>query len=130
MSSSPEKSVLIVDESEDSREVLRTILSQRGVRIFEACEERSGLQIARDEHPNVIVFDVDTTAGDFSLCDEIAEQADIDKSSVVLLGSISRWQGESPREVVRKPYHYGPLIRKIEALLAEADAMPAAPKAA
>ena len=122
MPNSPEKSVLIVDESEDSREVLRTILSQRGVQIFEAREERTGLQIARDKHPNVIVLDVDKPSPDFALCDEIAEQADLDQTSVVILGSLSHWKGQSPSEIVRKPYHYGPLIRKIEALLASGDA--------
>ena len=124
------KSVLIVDESDDSREVLRTILSQRGVQIFEAREERSGLQIAKDQHPDVIVLDVDTPASDCALCDEIAEQADIDKASVVLLGTVSSWKGTRPHQIVRKPYHYGPLIRKIEALLADSDFPPVAREAA
>ena len=116
------RSVLIVDESDDSREVLRTILSQRGIQIFEAREQQAGLQIAKAQHPDVLVLDVDTPTGDLVHYDEIAEQAEIDRTSVVLLGKIPQWNGRSPREIVRKPYHYGPLIRKIETLLAEPSA--------
>lgn len=122
MTSSSEQlpgSVLIVDASDDSREVLRTILAKRGVQIFEAREENTGLAIAKTQHPNVIVMDADAPSSDLAVCDELAEQADMDRTSVVLLGSIRRWKGTTPREIVRKPYHFGPLIRKIEALLAE-----------
>ena len=120
-------SVLIVDESDDAREVLRTILARRGVRIFEAREERTGVAIARSQRPSVIVVDVDASPNDLTVCDELAEQADIDRTSVVLLGSIRRWKGTTPREIVRKPYHFGPLIRKIEGLLAESPGAADAP---
>ena len=118
-SDNPNHSVLIVDESDDSREVLRTILGKRGVRTYEAREQHTGLAIARAHRPNVIVVDVDAPTSDLTVCDELAEQADSDRTSVVLLGSIRRWKGSTPREIVRKPYHFGPLIRKIESLLAE-----------
>ena len=122
MSPSREKSVLIVDESEDSREALRAILSRRGVQILEAPEGRAGLAIARDQHPDVIVLDVDEVAADSAVCGEISEQVKSDSTSLVLLGSLSRWSGHAPREIIPKPYHYGPLIRKIEELLAESGA--------
>ena len=122
MTTTPDRTpqrVLIVDASDDSREVLRTILSKRGVQIFEAREEQAGLEIAQRQHPDVIVLDTEGSSSDFDACDKLAEQADSDRASVVLLGNIKRWNGAAPREIVRKPYHYGPLIRKIEALLAE-----------
>ena len=39
-------SVLVVDPSAENREVLRTVLHQRGLRIFEADEATSGLALA------------------------------------------------------------------------------------
>ena len=42
-------SVLIVDRSAESREVLRTLLERRGIRTLETNEAREGLQILRDE---------------------------------------------------------------------------------
>ena len=113
-------SVLIVDQSEDSREVLRTILQTRGVRILEAQEGPAGLAIARDHHPDVIVLDVDDAAAEVDLCEEFAEQADHDRTSLVMIGTLRRWPGRAPSEFISKPYQYGPLIRKIEELLADA----------
>ncbi len=55
-------SVLIVDRSKDSREVLRTVLEKRGVRTWEAAEARRGVELARQHHPQVIVLDLE--AGD------------------------------------------------------------------
>lgn len=130
-------SVLIVDQSEDSREVLRTILGRRGVRIWEAQDGSCGLALARDHHPRVIVLDVDAVAGpacgddaadDYDLCDEYAQQADQDRTSLVLLGTARR-PGDAAREFIKKPYHYGGLIRKIEELLAESAAAESAPVA-
>ena len=114
--------VLIVDESDDSREVLRTILSRRGIQIFETHERLAALAIAQQHHPDVIVLDVDEAAGDFDVCDEIYAQAKSDNTALVLLGRLPHGSEPSSRQTIAKPYHYGPLIRKIEELLAESDA--------
>ena len=90
------RSVLIVDQSEDSREVLRTILRKRGVKTLEAREGHAGLKMARDHRPDVIVLDVDEVAADHSLYDEFAEQADHDQTSLVAIGTMRLSQGRSP----------------------------------
>jgi DNA-binding response OmpR family regulator len=114
-----ERSVLIVDSSEETREVLRTALEQRGVRMLWASRAAQGLLLAQRHRPDVIVFDVESDhqspprqAG--SLVDEAQAQA----TPLVLLGKIRRDQPLPAGDVVPKPYHYGPLIRKIEVLLA------------
>ncbi len=117
-------SVLIVDQSEDSREALRRVLQLRGVEILEANAGPQGLKLARDHHPDVIVLDVDGSDANDELCDEYAHQADTDRTSLVLLGTARRWRGRKPDEFVSKPYQYGPLIRRIEELLAESIQSP------
>ncbi|QDU97906.1 DNA-binding transcriptional activator KdpE [Lignipirellula cremea] len=116
---SPRRSVLIVDESEDSREVLRTALQQRGLEIFEASEARSGLELARLHHPQLIVIDLEVdSASDPQVCDSYGQQSTDDQSQLLLLGSLRRGRCYPLTEqVVSKPYHYAPLIRKIEELL-------------
>lgn len=117
--------VLIVDESEDTREVLRTVLQLRGVQTLEADGGPLGLQLARENRPDVIVLDVDAAGGSDSLWEAYAQQANQDRTSLVLLGTARRWRGRAPREFVAKPYQYGPLIRRIEQLLVEAAPSPA-----
>lgn len=116
-----ERSVLIVDSSEETREVLRTALEQRGVRTLSASRAAQGLALARQHRPDVIVLDVE---GDSEwsppLGGGLVDEAQARATPMLLLGKIRRDLPCPAGEVVPKPYHYGPLIRKIEALLAGA----------
>ena len=53
------QSVLIVDRLSETREVLRTVLERRGLRVYEATEQTEGWKLARQHHPDLIVIDVE-----------------------------------------------------------------------
>jgi CheY-like chemotaxis protein len=109
--------VLLVDCSDESREVLRTVLARRGLRIFEAAEARQGLELARRHHPGVIVLDLETESADDDLVRaQYVAQTSREGASLLVLGS-SRLPVPAGGAVVSKPYHFAPLIRKIEELL-------------
>jgi CheY-like chemotaxis protein len=154
-------SVLIIDRSAESREVLKMALERRGMRIFEAAGAEDGLRLARQHRLDLIVLDLEgigpsddapidavsaeiapiatassdtvnhasditmaittaaiprTTADDFAA----AIQNSAVPTPMVLLG-VARRRATLPPEranqFVAKPYHYGPLILKIEQLL-------------
>ncbi|MFM7843195.1 MAG: response regulator [Planctomycetota bacterium] len=117
--------VVIVDESAENREVLCTALQRRGLTTFAADDPASGLQLVRRHQPDVVVLDLDSRAPDRDAQaaawpeDYVCETA-ATNGSLVLLG---RWQAgdrQVPREqIIAKPYHFGPLIRKIEQLVAQ-----------
>ena len=115
--------VLIVDESRETRDVLRTVLELRGLLILEARGARQGLELARHHHPDVIVLDLDA-----EFAEDAAVQAGFDDesrdhhSSLLVLGKARQYATSIPDDcVLAKPYHYGPLIRKIEQLVAAAQ---------
>ncbi len=113
-----QRSVLIVDSSEETREVLQTALERRGMRTFSASGARQGLEMARRHHPDLIVLDVeDAGANTDALSAPFAEHSRSEHAPLVLLGSIRRGKPPTDGEFVAKPYHYGPLVRKIEELL-------------
>ncbi len=114
-----QRSVLIVDPSEESREVLETALQRRGLRTYSVGRAGPGLELARRHHPDLIVLDLELDDSDADdLTTPFAEQSQADHSPLVMLGSVRRTSRELPDgEFVAKPYHYGPLIRKIEQLL-------------
>lgn len=117
----PGRSVLVVDPLEETREVLRTALARRGVRILAASEADEGLALARLHHPDLIVLDLECEGANASASGEIAAQSLADETPLVLLGNARRIAAELPAgQFVSKPYHYAPLIRKIEELLEKA----------
>lgn len=123
-------SVLIVDRSEESRDVLRTILENRGVNILEAKQGAEGLELLRDQHPSVVVLDLEVDDVDSAgLRGAFEDESRRNQTSLVMLGRVNRANrsdddGNSPadRHIIEKPYHYGPLIRTIELLLQQHEA--------
>ncbi len=111
-------SVLIVDELAESLEVLRTVLERRGVSVFQASGADQGLELLQNHHPDVVVLDLDLAAGDGESMQSAYEaQTRLSDAALVVLGKTRR-PCRLPLEcVIAKPYHYGPLIRTIEALL-------------
>lgn len=112
--------VVIVDESADAREVLRTLLESRGVASMDASGAREGLELIRLHQPSVVVLDLDAAAADDEqLRDELESAARDSHSALVVLGKARRYLETLPDgQVIAKPYHYGPLLRTIERLLA------------
>ena len=114
-----QRSVLIVDPSEETREVLQTALQRRGVRTFSATRAAAALELARRHQPEVIVLDLELEgAGLEDLSAPFAAGCGAERPSLIMLGNIRRSDSPLPRgEFVPKPYHYAPLIRRIEELL-------------
>ena len=112
--------------------MLQTALERRGVRTLAAGRTETGLELARRHHPDLIVLDLDDYAGlpvpaeQTLACPGRPQQCRAEphyQPRLVLLGNSPRLAIEllPEGEFVPKPYHYGPLIRKIEELLASAD---------
>jgi DNA-binding NtrC family response regulator len=112
--------VVIVDNSEECREVLHTLLSSRGVPSVAARGAREGLELVRRHHPDVVVLDLDAgEADDDKLRDALDTEARQHDTALVVLGKAPRYVAALPDgQVLAKPYHYAPLIRTIERLLA------------
>ncbi|MBN2475643.1 MAG: response regulator [Pirellulales bacterium] len=114
-----QRSVLIVDHSEETCEVLQTALQRRGLQTFVASRARAGLELARRHHPDLIVLDLELDpAGPEDVTAHFFEQSQADHAPLVMLGSVRREEtGLAGGEFVPKPYHYAPLVRRIEELL-------------
>jgi DNA-binding NtrC family response regulator len=115
-----QRSVLIVDRSEETREVLQTVLERRGVRTLAADRAKTGLELAQRHRPDLIVVDLETCDAGVppALGSAGGTPAPQYQPQLILLGSLRGWRSRvGEGEFVAKPYHYGPLIRKIEELL-------------
>jgi len=116
------KSVLIVDQSEDNREVLRIALRTKGMQILEAAEANQGLDIARQYHPELIILDIESQSNrNTQIQDDFDAESKRHNSALLILGKLAHTTNSSQHRVVSKPYHYGPLIRTIEQMVAESN---------
>lgn len=116
--------VLIVDAADETRDVLQTALEHRGLTTLTASRIGQGLAMAHEHHPELIVLDLEIEGGTTDdVATQFVQQLPPEQTSLVLLGSIHRRSKNPQGEFVAKPYHYAPLIRKIEAILSARPAM-------
>jgi CheY-like chemotaxis protein len=113
-------SVLLVESSPETREVLSVILQMRGLRIIEAEEPRRGLELAREERPDVIVLDFDQYDVDESVQSEFAAETRRPHDGLIVLGTIPPNREAAKNRFIAKPFHYGPLVQTIERLVGKA----------
>lgn len=114
--------VLVVDPSDETLEVLRTALASQGAEFLSARRAQQGLDLARRHRPVVIVLDEDAAnAWSGQLAAQFDDTARLNQTSLLVLGAERRRHRLPTGEFVAKPYHYAPLIRKIELLLAQAQ---------
>ena len=114
-----ERSVLVVDQSEETGEVLQTALSRRGVRTYTARHATEGAELGRRHCPDLVVLDLEIDGVDLEPS-EGSFWANLRENNVpiILLGNCRRKGPQIPgSEFVAKPYHFGPLIRRIEEIL-------------
>ena len=112
--------VLIVDDSADSLDVLQTALERRGVSTVTTRRPAEGLDLAKDFHPNLILLDLESVEDQSgnSIRENYDEAAKRENAPLILVGRTkSETSSLDGPHVVSKPYHYAPLIRKIQELL-------------
>ncbi len=111
--------VLIVDASQESRDILRALLSRQGTEILETAQIEAASSIADREQPDLIVCDADCDPSPTNQATHnLARQASRSAIPIVVLGTLPR-DSRPPlgENLVAKPYHYAPLLRKIKSLL-------------
>lgn len=113
-------SVLLVEPSPETREVLATILQLRGLRILEAEEPRRGLELAREEKPDVIVVDFDQPALEDDWQSSFAAETRQPHGGLIVLGTTPPERSAPANRFIAKPFHYAPLVQTIERLIGKA----------
>lgn len=100
--------------------MLRTALERRGMRVFEAARTDAGMALALRHRPDVIVLDLElASADDAAKPNDFAAWANDYDASLILIGTSCRQSAAKVGEFIAKPYHYQPLVLKIEQLLRE-----------
>jgi DNA-binding response OmpR family regulator len=110
-------SILVIDRSHETREVLRLALERRGLRVLAATDSSVGWAMARLHHPEIVVFDLDSDDLAKPSVREFAASIQQQRGTLVILGNPALESNFPVGEFIAKPYHYKPLVLKIEELL-------------
>ena len=113
-----QKTVLIVDESQETRDVLTAALERRGVRILTTAVMRRGIAITKEEKPDLVIVDVDSvsTNSPQQTLDSFTHNAS-DETQIMAIGSAKFTAPIGESRFITKPYHFAPLLVKIENFL-------------
>ena len=111
--------VLIVDASPEAREILRTLLKREGTETLEAASDMPASEIFERQQPDLVVYNSECDSCPTRAATQaLGRLASLNDTPIVVLGTTRRHLSPLPTgELVTKPYHYGPLIRRIEGLL-------------
>lgn len=89
--------VLVVEDDEDTREVLRVMLEMCGARVICAGSARDGLQTFRREHPQAIVSDIAMPGEDgYWMIGEVRGQLGVPADKVPAV-AVTAFSGQHPR---------------------------------
>src|SRR5947208_16989434 len=93
------KKVLVADDKATSRELVRTVLEKDGYSVSEAADGIEALQHARDEHPDLIILDLQMPGLDgFGVIEELRKEHEFDSTPVMAL-TASSMQGDRERAI-------------------------------
>ncbi len=111
--------VLIVDSSTESRDILRTLLERQGTETLEATAATQATEILELQQPDLVVYNAECDPNpDQVETRSLGHTASRNDTPIVVLGTTKRQLSPLPTgHLVTKPYHYAPLIRRIEGLL-------------
>lgn len=113
--------VLIVEDDEDLRDLVRTVVEREGLQTIEAADGREGLRQFYDHRPRLVILDIGLPEmNGWQVLERIRELGDV---PVLILTAASaeldkvRGLREGADDYVTKPFGRQELIARIEALL-------------
>jgi two-component system cell cycle response regulator DivK len=118
-------SILIIDDYEDNRELLRLMLEQEGHQVREARNGREGIKMAQEAPPDIALIDLSMPGLDGwgvlseLRADERTQNISCAAVSAFADGARARALAHGFNAYLTKPYRRSDLIETVERLLAE-----------
>lgn len=118
------RKLLIVDDEEGVRALVRMTLDSGSYQIFEAEEGRQALEIARAEHPDLVLLDVMLPdLSGFAICRELKSDPAMASMTIVMLTAKAQESDLGEAEAAgadgyfTKPFSPIALMQKVESVL-------------
>jgi CheY-like chemotaxis protein len=119
------KKVLVADDKDTGRELVRTVLEKSGHQVFEASDGEKAVVEALRVHPDLIILDIHMPGLDgFGVIEKLRREAEFSHTPIIAL-TASAMMGDRERAMaagftgyITKPIRLGALRAEVERLLA------------
>jgi two-component system, cell cycle response regulator DivK len=119
--------ILVAEDFDDTRVMMRMLLEMRGHHVFEAADGREAVEVASREHPDLVLMDLNMPVLDgisaTRILQELPETAAVPVVAVTAHCGDSEWRDRALEagcvECVGKPLDFGLLERLINRMLGE-----------
>lgn len=120
--------VLVTDDEEAARSLLRMLMEQEGYRVVEACNGKQCLEAYTTCHPDIVLLDAMMPVMDgFTCCQQLMELAKSDFTPVLMITSlrdaesVDRAFAAGATDYVTKPFHIDVLCRRVRRLIQQSQ---------
>jgi len=81
-------SILVVEDSEDNREILRYLLRASGYGVLEAANGKQAVELCRDKHPDLILMDLSMPVLDgYGAAQQIRQLDELNKIPIIAVSA-------------------------------------------
>ena len=118
------KRILVVEDTEDNRQIIRDLLSSVGYELIEATDGAEGVALAQSRHPDLILMDIQLPQMDgyeatrrIRAVPELAKVPIIAVTSYALSGDEAKTRAAGCDGYIAKPFSPRQLLAKIREFL-------------
>ena len=122
------KRILVIEDTEDNRQIIRDLLSSVGYELIEAVDGVEGVALAQKEHPDLILMDIQLPEIDgyeatrrIRDIPELAKVPIIAVTSYALSGDEAKTREAGCDGYVAKPFSPRDLLAKVRQFLPDAE---------
>lgn len=120
------ETILVVEDQEDNRKILRDLLTSRGYEVIEATDGREGVRLTRDHRPDLILMDIQLPGMDgYEATRQIKADDDVKAIPIIVVTSYAL-SGDSQKAFaagcdayIAKPYSPRQMLARIQEFLPE-----------
>jgi two-component system, cell cycle response regulator DivK len=122
------KRILVVEDQEDNRRIIRDLLASAGYELIEAADGEAGVRLAETERPDLILMDIQLPVLDgYEATRRIKQNPELRAIPIIVVTSYAL-SGDDVKATaagcdayVAKPFSPRQLLAKIREFLAETD---------
>ncbi len=125
--------ILIIEDNPQNMYLTTFILEKSGYRVLQATDGKSGIQLARREHPDLVLLDIQLPIMDgYAVARELSKDGGAAHAPIIAVTSYAM-PGDRERAIesgcvgyIEKPINPATFVGEIEQYLRAGDASPAA----